>query len=235
MAIKLQNFPSTNKPIFAKKNNMRIVILVTEEQRQEIIINKNTGNEAGLIFIKSISEIENYAEYDAFFLLTDFSSAIAFKDHSGKPVIINSVINTLESLKLPSNFSRINGWPGFLKRPIWEIASNSKAITEAVFKSLGWNILFVKDEPGLVGARVLGMIINEAYFALGENVSTINQIDLAMRSGTNYPLGPFEWQDKIGIQNIYMLLKKLSETNKRYLIAPALEEKFKKFTSSQLQ
>ena len=213
---------------------MRIVILATEEQKQEIIISKNAANKPDLIFIKSISELENYAEFDAFFLLTAYTPVISFDSFSGKPVIINSVVDTLESLRLPSNFSRINGWHGFLKRPIWEIASNSKAITEAVFKSIEWNILFVEDEPGLVGARVLSMIINEAYFALGENVSTINEIDLAMKSGTNYPLGPFEWQDKIGTQNIYMLLNKLSETNKRYLVAPALEEKFKKFTSSQL-
>ena len=87
-------------------------------------------------------------------------------------------------------------------------------------------LLLVEDEPGLVSARVLSMIINEAYFALGENVSTIPEIDLAMKLGTNYSLGPFEWQDRIGIENIYLLLKKLSETSKRYLIAPLLEEKF---------
>lgn len=214
---------------------MRIVILATEEQKQEIIISKKATNEPNLIFIKSISELENYSEFDAFFLLTDSIPVISFHSLCGKPVIINSVAETLESLRLPSNFSRINGWPGFLKRPIWEVASNSKGISQELFKSLGWDILFVKDKPGLVCARVISMIINEAYFALGEKVSTINEIDLAMKSGTNYPLGPFEWQDKIGIQNIYMLLKKLSETNKRYLIAPALEEKFKKFTSSQLQ
>ncbi len=212
---------------------MRIAILTTEEQKQEIINSKNTGNETGLVFIKNISEIENFAEFDAFFLLTDNIPAVTFEDLYKKPIIINSVVNTLKSTKLPSNVSRINGWPGFLKRSIWEIASNSKAMTEIVFKSLGWNILFVKDEPGFVSARVLSMIINEAYSALGENVSTINEIDLAMKSGTNYPFGPFEWLETIGIQNIYMLLKKLSETNKRYLIAPLLEQEFKKFTSSQ--
>ncbi len=212
---------------------MRIVILTTEEQKQEIINSKNTGNETGLVFIKNISEIENFAEFDAFFLLTDNIPAVTFEDLYKKPIIINSVVNTLKSTRLPSNVSRINGWPGFLKRAIWEIASNSKAMTEIVFKSLGWNILFVKDEPGFVSARVLSMIINEAYSALGENVSTINEIDLAMKSGTNYPFGPFEWLETIGIQNIYMLLKKLSETNKRYLIAPLLEQEFKKFTSSQ--
>jgi 3-hydroxybutyryl-CoA dehydrogenase len=71
---------------------------------------------------------------------------------------------------------------------------------------------------------VLAMIINEAWFTLGENVSTKQEIDTAMKLGTNYPYGPFEWCNKIGIKNIYSLLKKLSENNARYKPAPLLEK-----------
>jgi 3-hydroxybutyryl-CoA dehydrogenase len=67
------------------------------------------------------------------------------------------------------------------------------------------------------------MIINEAFFALGENVSTKEEIDLAMKSGTNYPYGPFEWSEKIGVENILNLLKKLSEKEERYFPAPTLK------------
>ena len=68
------------------------------------------------------------------------------------------------------------------------------------------------------------MIINEAYYALEENVSTKQQIDIAMKLGTNYPYGPFEWGEKIGIEKIYLLLKKLSAQNKRYTISHSLEQ-----------
>ena len=230
---KIAKLSINEQTYFYKKNDMRIAVLATDEQKQEIITGKNTGSNKNIIFIKNISEIKNYAEFDAFFLLTDDFPGVAFENMSGKPVIINSVANTLKSEKLPSNFSRINGWPGFLKRHVWEIAANNKTLAETVFQAIGWDILFVKDEPGFISARVLSMIINEAYFALGEKVSSRNEIDLAMRLGTNYPFGPFEWHEKIGIQNIYKLLKKLSETDKRYLIAPLLEEEFKKFISSQ--
>ncbi len=211
---------------------MKVVILATNEQKKEIEI-KNTGSEATIVFINNISEIEGLQGFDALFLLNDNLSAEAFKEYSCKPIIINSVIDTLSNKKLPSNYSRINAWPGFLKNSPWEIATNNKDATDIIFKGLGWNVVFVKDEPGLVAGRIISMIINEAYFALGEKVSTEDEIDLAMKLGTNYPAGPFEWKKIIGIQNIYPLLKKLSETDKRYLIAPLLSEEYEDYLLSK--
>ena len=66
------------------------------------------------------------------------------------------------------------------------------------------------------------MIINEAYFTLEENVSTKEEIDIAMKLGTNYPYGPFEWSKKIGLKNIADLLKELFITEKRYQPAALL-------------
>lgn len=206
---------------------MKVVILATNEQKREIEI-KNVNQNTSLIFIASIGEIEQLEDIDAIFLLTDDLSNASFKEYSGKPVIIHSVVNTLMDKKLLSNYSRINAWPGFIKRPTWEIAANDENAAGLVLRELGWDAVFVKDEPGLVAAKVISMIINEAYFALEEKVSTIKEIDLAMKLGTNYPAGPFEWKDIIGIQNIYSLLQRLSETDKRYLPAPLLQEEYKK-------
>ncbi len=68
------------------------------------------------------------------------------------------------------------------------------------------------------------MIINEAYFALQDEVSSKDEIDTAMKLGTNYPHGPFEWSKKIGLKNIYGLLSKLVETNNRYEPAGLLKK-----------
>jgi 3-hydroxybutyryl-CoA dehydrogenase len=57
---------------------------------------------------------------------------------------------------------------------------------------------------------------------LGDEVSTKAAIDIAMKLGTNYPYGPFEWAEKIGLKNIFSLLQKLSLQDKRYQPAPAL-------------
>jgi 3-hydroxybutyryl-CoA dehydrogenase len=69
------------------------------------------------------------------------------------------------------------------------------------------------------------MIINEAYLALGEGVSTPEEIDTAMKLGTNYPFGPIEWGSHIGLQNVVTLLHKLSVVQPRYTPADLLVQK----------
>jgi 3-hydroxybutyryl-CoA dehydrogenase len=47
-------------------------------------------------------------------------------------------------------------------------------------------------------------------------------MDIAMKFGTNYPYGPFEWANLIGLSKIAKLLEILSLKNDRYAIAPAI-------------
>ena len=204
---------------------MQIFVYGNEEQQNEIRSGFSPGNLL-FNFKNRLPENDEYKNHDAFLILSDFSDKIDFNLFENKPVLINAVIETLSELNFPSNISRINGWPGFLERKVWEIASNDVKRIENIFKDLSHKLCFVKDEPGLIGARVISMIINEAFFALGENISSKEEIDLAMKLGTNYPKGPFEWVQKIGIEKIYSLLKKLSEKEERYLPAPALEKRF---------
>ena len=73
--------------------------------------------------------------------------------------------------------------------------------------------------------RTIAMIINEAYFALGEKLATATAIDLAMKNGVNYPLGPFEWGEKIGLHNIAQLLEELNTITRddRYKLSTELK------------
>jgi 3-hydroxybutyryl-CoA dehydrogenase len=80
----------------------------------------------------------------------------------------------------------------------------------------------VPDEAGFVSARIIAMIINEAYHAKDEAVSTEADIDIAMKLGTNYPYGPFEWANEIGVQHVYALLQKLSLNDERFLPSAGL-------------
>ena len=80
--------------------------------------------------------------------------------------------------------------------------------------------------------RTIAMIINEAYFALGDKLATATDIDLAMKNGVNYPLGPIEWGEKIGLHNIAQLLEELNTITRddRYKLSTELKlQAFKHF------
>lgn len=138
-------------------------------------------------------------------------------------VIINAVTTTLESL--PENFIRINGWPGFLQRNIIEATAANEPIkkeAEKIFTSFNRSTEWVPDKAGFITATIISMIINEAYFAFGEQVSSKEDIDTAMKLGTNYPFGPFEWSKKIGLRKVHELLTTLTQKNIRYQPATLL-------------
>ncbi len=136
-----------------------------------------------------------------------------------RPILINAVTETLNDIH--PDFIRFNGWPGFLKGKYLEAAANneSQSVAGALFRD---QILFVKDEPGFVSARIVSMIINEAYFTLEAGTSTKEEIDIAMKLGTGYPFGPFEWGEKIGLWRVSELLLKLSIGNPAYELAQTL-------------
>ena len=166
--------------------------------------------------VDDTADFNEYKNADAFFSLKD---NITLPDFSAikKPVFINSVLQTLADVHAPEHVLRINGWPSFLSRTVWEIAGQVNENIDSVFKLLNIKINTVKDEPGFITARIIAMIVNEAYFAVEDDVSSKDEIDIAMRLGTNYPFGPFEWAKLIGTNNILTLLQKLNTADNRYL------------------
>lgn len=88
--------------------------------------------------------------------------------------------------------------------------------------------MIVDDRVGMVTPRVISMIINEAYYVVQEGTASREDIDLAMKSGTNYPYGPFEWIRRIGIKHIYEVLEAVYEDTKdeRYKICPLLKKEY---------
>jgi 3-hydroxybutyryl-CoA dehydrogenase len=123
-----------------------------------------------------------------------------------------------------------NGLPTFVNRGILEasIFNGSSDELSKVCKDLGTEVLIVDDRVGLVTPRVICMIINEAYYTVQEGTASREDIDLAMKLGTNYPFGPFEWCKRIGIRHVYELLEAVYEDTKdeRYKIAPLLKKEY---------
>ena len=84
------------------------------------------------------------------------------------------------------------------------------ALGQEFFERLGKRVVLVASSPGLVLGRLVGSIVNEAVIAVHEGVASADDIDLAMRLGTNYPLGPIAWGREIGGARIARILRGLA-------------------------
>ena len=188
---------------------MKIAVMGDDDQWTEL-----TNSPAAVNWIRISSLNKNISAANAYIILD--KPLIEGLENIHQPILINSVTATLKKLNAPSNVLRINGWKGFVSRAKWEVAGRINEAAEKVFSAMQKEIFMVADEPGLVAARPIAMIINEAYFTLEQSVSTKDEIDIAMKLGTNYPFGPFEWASIIGLRNIYDLLNSLNDTDTRY-------------------
>ena len=95
---------------------------------------------------------------------------------------------------------------------------------ERFFRALGLHVEWVGDAPGLVLGRVVCQLVNEAAFALQRGVGSAEDIDTAVRLGWNFPRGPLEWGDAIGLDQVLAVLDALREElgEERYRAAPLL-------------
>jgi len=198
---------------------MKLLICCDTEQKQTLI-KKGVENSASVKW-EDVTK-ENAEAADAIFYLLPLSNASLPQVREDIPVFVNEMAITCKLL--PANYIRINAWPGFLEKNILEVASGAPAKMkgERILNALGWQFAWAPDEPGMISGRIISMIINEAFYALQEKVSTRAEINIAMKLGTNYPYGPFEWSEKIGIKEIYRVLSELAKKDTRYTIADAL-------------
>jgi 3-hydroxybutyryl-CoA dehydrogenase len=65
------------------------------------------------------------------------------------------------------------------------------------------------DSPGFISNRILCPMINEAVFALQENVGTPEAIDSVMKLGMNHPMGPLTLADLIGLDVVLFVMEVL--------------------------
>jgi 3-hydroxybutyryl-CoA dehydrogenase len=122
--------------------------------------------------------------------------------------------------------------PPFEESKLVELAgglNSDAAAVEAVeqlFQAAGREVSRVRDDAGLVLARILCLIINEAASTLMEGVASARDIDTAMKLGGNYPRGPLEWADLLGIDFVYAVLwgLRLEQGEDRYRPSPFLRK-----------
>jgi 3-hydroxybutyryl-CoA dehydrogenase len=130
----------------------------------------------------------------------------------------------------PDRLVGIGALPSMLRNDLIECTCSSasgRPAADAVkgfVARIGKQSAFVGDSVGMVLPRILAMLANEACFAIGEGVANGADIDTAMKLGTNYPLGPLEWAEKIGPRHVHSVVSALYRTFKedRYRPSPFL-------------
>ncbi|RXT08797.1 3-hydroxyacyl-CoA dehydrogenase family protein [Ammoniphilus sp. CFH 90114] len=152
------------------------------------------------------------------------------------PILTSSLAITATEVASWANSSeRICGFGTLVplaERELFEVApalQTSEATLDQAkmfIESLGKEVAVVEDEVGLVFPRVLSLIINEAVFTVMEGTATPGDIDIAMKKGTNYPYGPLEWADRIGLDEVYAIIRGLHRdlAEERYRPAPLLRK-----------
>jgi 3-hydroxybutyryl-CoA dehydrogenase len=219
---------------------MQVLVLSTPEIAAEF--QQKFTALADPIFIHTYHDLEKHLPqtdvvFD-FFLQNEPQRLVHYAERENLTVFCDAVKMQLAELalsveNLACNLIGFNGLPTMINRQYLEVSLlQAHAITnlESICKELGTEYLVVEDRVGLVTPRIVCMIINEACYTLQEGTATVRDIDLGMKLGTNYPLGPFEWANKLGIRNVYETLQAVYEDtqDERYKICPLLKTRYLK-------
>jgi 3-hydroxybutyryl-CoA dehydrogenase len=119
-----------------------------------------------------------------------------------------SSLSITEMANVTTRADRVVGMHFFNPAPVMKLVevirgSETSDATVALVKDLclrlGKEPVEVKESPGFVVNRLLVPMMNEAFNLLQEGIASPEDIDKAMKLGTNMPMGPFELADYTGL------------------------------------
>ena len=94
------------------------------------------------------------------------------------------------------------------------------------FMRIGFAVAVSKDHPGFILDRVVFSMINEAIYMKMYGLAAMEDIDQMMRLGANFPVGPFEYADTLGLDRVLRTLEWLTnELGPQYRPCPLLRRK----------
>jgi len=100
----------------------------------------------------------------------------------------------------------------------------ARAFAVGLFQGLGKSVSVTRDIAGMVAMRTICMLANEGADALDNQVCDAPAVDTAMCYGVNYPTGPLQWADAIGIGVVARVLDNMATVydDPRYQCSPLI-------------
>ncbi|MSQ25500.1 MAG: 3-hydroxybutyryl-CoA dehydrogenase [Dehalococcoidia bacterium] len=204
-----QSADAVNKALAGTRNRIQRLLerkRITQEQHDSILAN-----------LKVVSDLDDLKP--ATFLIEAIFESYPAKEVLFKQLdkivspdaILASNTSTIPITKLAalvSNQGRFVGTHFFNPAPVMKLvevirglnttqATMDRAI--ALMKSIDKTPVTVVDAPGFIVNRILAPMLNEACFILQEGIASKEDIDMAMKLGTNHPMGPLELADLVGL------------------------------------
>jgi len=97
---------------------------------------------------------------------------------------------------------------------------------KAFFEKIGFSTVISQDRAGYILDRVIASMVNEAIYVSMYGLARMEDIDQMMRLAVNFPMGPFEFADTMGLDRILMNLEWLAEeVGPQYRPCPLLKRK----------
>ncbi|SDH92420.1 3-hydroxyacyl-CoA dehydrogenase [Alteribacillus persepolensis] len=206
---------------------------LTEEQAEQLLNNYRTSTnleetvKSADLFIEAVPEKRDLKQ-----------NVMKTADkHAPEHTIFASNTSTISPTELASytkrapQFAVMHFFNPVHRMPLVEIVKGLETSEEtvAVIKDasakMGKETVEVNEFPGFVTSRISALVGNEALYMLQEGVASAADIDKAIRLGLNYPMGPLELADLVGLDARLNNLKYLHETlGEKYRPAPILEQ-----------